>query len=122
MAAPAGVQGRLASPYAKSLDGDWSFQLVDSPEQRDDDFYGVSFDDSAWSTIKVPSNWYGASLPTSSAAPSPTSHSCACFSLSKFSPLPLLPYPSLSLLWSESFLCPHLAQQSPLDRVTWQGD
>lgn len=48
---------RAASSFARSLNGDWKFHWVPRPEQRPADFYRSDFDDSAWKTIPVPSNW-----------------------------------------------------------------
>ena len=41
----------------KSLDGNWKFNWVPSPEVRPLNFYEENFDDSAWDDIEVPSNW-----------------------------------------------------------------
>ncbi len=48
---------RRASSWAQSLNGDWKFNWVPRPEKRPVDFYRTDFDDSAWKTIPVPSNW-----------------------------------------------------------------
>jgi beta-galactosidase len=48
---------RLASSYARSLDGRWKFHWVPRPEQRPIDFFQPGFDASAWDEIPVPSNW-----------------------------------------------------------------
>ncbi|MCB8983091.1 MAG: DUF4981 domain-containing protein [Ardenticatenaceae bacterium] len=52
------------SPYELSLDGDWRFHWAAKPAERPSTFHLPSFDDSAWDTIPVPSNWemqgYGA--------------------------------------------------------------
>ena len=45
------------SPYFLSLNGAWKFHWVDVPEKRPESFYRTDFDDSAWKTIPVPSNW-----------------------------------------------------------------
>ena len=45
------------SPYFLSLNGAWKFHWVDAPEKRPESFYRTDFDDSAWKTIPVPSNW-----------------------------------------------------------------
>ena len=45
------------SDYYKSLNGDWKFNWVTSPEDRPKDFYKENFDISKWETIEVPSNW-----------------------------------------------------------------
>ena len=46
-----------ASPYYLSLNGDWKFHWSPRPELRPTNFFATSFDDSAWKTIPVPSNW-----------------------------------------------------------------
>ncbi|HEY9123485.1 MAG TPA: glycoside hydrolase family 2 TIM barrel-domain containing protein [Bacteroidales bacterium] len=48
---------RLASGLCKSLNGNWKFNWVPSPEQRPVDFYKPGFDVSSWAEIPVPSNW-----------------------------------------------------------------
>ena len=48
---------RAASPFARSLNGAWKFFWVPRPEMRPVDFYKPDFDDKAWKTIPVPSNW-----------------------------------------------------------------
>ena len=48
---------RHASSWAQLLNGDWKFHYVPRPELRPVDFYQTDFDDSAWKTIPVPSNW-----------------------------------------------------------------
>ena len=52
------------SPYELSLDGDWRFHWAAKPAARPSTFHLPTFDDSAWDTIPVPSNWemqgYGA--------------------------------------------------------------
>lgn len=45
------------SPWYKSLNGDWKFNYVDSPEQRPHSFINPDFNVKHWSDIKVPSNW-----------------------------------------------------------------
>ncbi|UUW08313.1 DUF4981 domain-containing protein [Flavobacterium plurextorum] len=45
------------SPYFHSLNGDWKFSLVKTPDQRPLDFYKPDFDDRKWDNISVPSNW-----------------------------------------------------------------
>ncbi len=45
------------SRYWLSLDGDWKFNWVKSPDMRPDRFMDPQFDVSAWDSIKVPSNW-----------------------------------------------------------------
>src|ERR1700722_15640085 len=53
----ASSRDRDASPFVLSLNGDWRFALVDRPEAIPDDFATPGFDDTAWSTLPVPSNW-----------------------------------------------------------------
>lgn len=48
--------GRETSPWLQSLNGDWRFHWVPKPADRPTEFFGTSFDDSAWKTIPVPSN------------------------------------------------------------------
>lgn len=48
---------RKDSSFARSLNGKWKFHYVETPEERPVDFYQVSFDDSSWAEIPVPSNW-----------------------------------------------------------------
>ena len=48
---------REASPFYKSLNGDWKFFWVPNPGDRPVDFHRPGFDDAAWKTIRVPSNW-----------------------------------------------------------------
>jgi beta-galactosidase len=48
---------RRASSYALSLNGNWKFNWVPSPEKRPVDFYKPDFDVSKWKEIPVPSNW-----------------------------------------------------------------
>ena len=48
---------RRASSWARSLNGNWKFNYVPRPEMRPVDFFKTGFDDSAWKTIPVPSNW-----------------------------------------------------------------
>jgi len=45
------------SSRVMSLNGSWKFNLVSEPSKRPLDFYEVSFDDSGWDEIPVPSNW-----------------------------------------------------------------
>ncbi|GLJ49794.1 hypothetical protein SUGI_1057420 [Cryptomeria japonica] len=44
-------------PYVMSLSGYWNFFLVPNPEEAPQKFYEISFDDSTWGTLPVPSNW-----------------------------------------------------------------
>ncbi|MEM8889386.1 MAG: glycoside hydrolase family 2 TIM barrel-domain containing protein [Bacteroidota bacterium] len=46
-----------ASPWRKSLNGNWKFQFLEKPADAPDDFYTASYDDSNWDAIEVPSNW-----------------------------------------------------------------
>ncbi len=48
---------RSASPSYQSLNGEWKFHWVPKPSDRPVNFYRPSFDDGAWKTIRVPSNW-----------------------------------------------------------------
>ncbi|WEK35949.1 MAG: glycoside hydrolase family 2 TIM barrel-domain containing protein [Candidatus Pseudobacter hemicellulosilyticus] len=48
---------RHASSFSRSLNGNWKFNWVPSPEQRPVDFYKTSYDVSGWKEISVPSNW-----------------------------------------------------------------
>ena len=52
------------APYSKvnddrqlSLDGEWKFNWVPTPEERPVDFYLDDFDDSGWMEFPVPANW-----------------------------------------------------------------
>jgi beta-galactosidase len=51
------VAKRHASSLCKSLNGQWKFNWVPTPEQRPIDFYKPGFDVSSWKEIPVPSNW-----------------------------------------------------------------
>ncbi|MEY3422579.1 MAG: hypothetical protein RIR48_2896, partial [Bacteroidota bacterium] len=42
---------REASPWLKSLNGNWKFLYSNHPEQRPKDFYNPSLDDSRWNQI-----------------------------------------------------------------------
>ena len=48
---------RANSSFAQSLNGAWKFHWVANPGARPVDFYKPDFDDAAWKTIPVPSNW-----------------------------------------------------------------
>ncbi|WP_035701256.1 glycoside hydrolase family 2 TIM barrel-domain containing protein, partial [Glycomyces tenuis] len=48
---------RTDSPHRLGLDGDWRFQHVDRPSDRDTDFWRTDLDDDSWATVQVPSNW-----------------------------------------------------------------
>ncbi|MCH5319060.1 MAG: discoidin domain-containing protein [Paramuribaculum sp.] len=52
------------SKYHISLNGNWKFSWVPTPEKRPIDFYQRNFDDSSWDEIRVPSNWNIAGLQT----------------------------------------------------------
>ena len=45
------------STYWQSLNGDWKFNWVRTPEERPKDFYQTNFDVSGWDNIPVPSSW-----------------------------------------------------------------
>ncbi|MDD3162020.1 MAG: beta-galactosidase, partial [Bacteroidales bacterium] len=45
------------SAYWQSLNGDWKFNWVKSPELRPKNFYETTFDVSSWDIIPVPSSW-----------------------------------------------------------------
>lgn len=48
---------RAQSPFARSLNGNWSFHWVPRPEGRPVDFYKPEYNVSDWKTIPVPSCW-----------------------------------------------------------------
>lgn len=48
--------GRDASPFVRLLNGYWRYRWTGSPNDRPRDFYKLEFDDSAWTTIAVPSS------------------------------------------------------------------
>lgn len=48
---------REQSGRFKLLNGDWKFNWSPQPSERPQDFYKIDFDDRAWKTIPVPSNW-----------------------------------------------------------------
>jgi beta-galactosidase len=48
---------RHASSFSQSLNGQWRFNWVPSPDKRPVDFYKMAYDVSAWAEIPVPSNW-----------------------------------------------------------------
>ncbi len=54
---PAVRKNHEASPYYQNLNGDWKFEWVASPFERNTEFYNDTYDVSGWDTIKVPSNW-----------------------------------------------------------------
>ena len=45
------------APWYRSLNGPWKFHYSPRPADRPIDFYRVGYDDRAWPTIPVPSNW-----------------------------------------------------------------
>lgn len=45
------------TPFEASLNGDWKFRFSGNPDARPKDFHRPDFDDSAWGSIPVPSNW-----------------------------------------------------------------
>jgi beta-galactosidase len=47
---------RSASPFVRSLNGDWKFAWVAKPADRISGFEQPAFNDNAWKTIPVPSN------------------------------------------------------------------
>ena len=48
---------REASPWFRSLNGDWKFHRSPRPADRPVDFFDPTFDVSGWDDIPVPSNW-----------------------------------------------------------------
>lgn len=51
------AQGNATSNLVESLNGNWKFHWVKSPELRPVDFYKPDYDVSGWKEIPVPSNW-----------------------------------------------------------------
>ncbi|KDN53688.1 glycoside hydrolase family 2 TIM barrel-domain containing protein [Flavobacterium seoulense] len=51
------VANRHASSFSQSLNGEWKFNWVPTPEKRPVDFYKSDYDVSDWKEIAVPSNW-----------------------------------------------------------------
>ncbi|MHA4806884.1 glycoside hydrolase family 2 TIM barrel-domain containing protein [Flavitalea flava] len=49
--------GRHASSFCRMLNGNWKFNWVAWPQQRQVDFYKTGYDVSKWKEIRVPSNW-----------------------------------------------------------------
>ena len=45
------------SPYVRSLDGAWKFNLSDKPSAVPDGFQESGYDASGWSTVQVPHTW-----------------------------------------------------------------
>ena len=56
-ATSAKTQKPESSPYYKSLNGAWKFNIVKTPAERPQDFYQVAYNDKNWKDIPVPSNW-----------------------------------------------------------------
>jgi len=50
-------EGRVASPWQRSLNGAWRFHWAPRPAERPVGFEAEGFDDSGWDTIDVPSCW-----------------------------------------------------------------
>ncbi len=67
------TRNRRRSPWFKPLNGEWKFNWSKNPASRPADFYKVDFNDDAWKTIPVPSNWqtlgYGTPIYTNSKYP-----------------------------------------------------
>ena len=40
-----------------SLDGEWKFRWVSTPQERIPEFYCIDFDDSQWVNFPIPANW-----------------------------------------------------------------
>lgn len=59
------ARNSAASPWFKTLNGDWKFQYVPRPADRPLDFYRPEVDVSNWDTLPVPANWelHGYGLP-----------------------------------------------------------
>jgi len=49
--------GAQASPFMRSLNGQWKFHWVKQPSERPVEFYKVDYDVSQWKEIRVPANW-----------------------------------------------------------------
>jgi len=64
-----------ASPYYRSLSGDWRFDYAECPQDAPEGFYELAYDCEEWATLPVPSNWqlhgYGTPLYSSSKYPFP---------------------------------------------------
>lgn len=56
-AGPAEALSKQTTSLVESLDGNWKFHWVKSPELRPVDFYKPDYDVSGWKEIPVPSNW-----------------------------------------------------------------
>ncbi|MHC4744847.1 MAG: glycoside hydrolase family 2 TIM barrel-domain containing protein, partial [Planctomycetota bacterium] len=56
--AKSAIEGnRQASPFYKSLDGQWKFNWVRKPADRPMDFHRIDYNDAGWDEITVPANW-----------------------------------------------------------------
>ncbi|RJX67172.1 beta-galactosidase [Vibrio sinensis] len=51
------AQQNQPSEHVRSLNGDWKFKLLARPELVEECFTQSTFDDGAWDSISVPSNW-----------------------------------------------------------------
>ena len=51
------VRDKKKSPAYQSLNGMWKFELVNSPHDRNEEFFKEGYDASGWDEIEVPSNW-----------------------------------------------------------------
>lgn len=51
------TKNRYKSPWSMLLNGTWKFHYADTPEGTPEGFYMTNFNDRAWDTIHVPSNW-----------------------------------------------------------------
>jgi len=64
---------RARSPWFKLLNGEWKFNWAKNAGERPQNFFEKSFNDGAWKTIPVPSNWqihgYGLPIYTNSKYP-----------------------------------------------------
>lgn len=50
-------QDKKASPYYKSLNGNWKFRWAKNLNEVPADFFGAAFNDENWDNIAVPGNW-----------------------------------------------------------------
>jgi beta-galactosidase len=55
-AASARRGARGDSPRMRTLNGDWKFNWVPTPDERPKDFWRADFNDDRWATVKVPAN------------------------------------------------------------------
>jgi beta-galactosidase len=53
----AATKARLESPWCQLLNGNWKFYHVGNPSAKPAGFESLTFDDSSWKEIPVPSNW-----------------------------------------------------------------